>query len=324
MISTYSAPGKVILCGEHAVVYDEPAIAVPFSAVRATVTAIPKAPGAGLIIHARNLGKSFRIRPSDVMSDAAAVHNGLRFATISAVRACGGHLPDLRLDLHSTIPIGGGLGSGAAVSTAVIRAICGVLNHPLGEEPLNALVYAVEKLYHGTPSGVDNTVIVYERPVYFVRSQQPAPIIVGAPLTLIVADSGYPGSTRETVARVRNQLAGDPNRVQPLIAQIGSIVRAARDALAAGDLIRLGTLLSENHMLLRSIGVSTTGLDRLVLAAGKAGAYGAKLSGGGGGGNIIALVAPERATPVMNALHNAGARHVWKTIVKQQTDRSTL
>jgi mevalonate kinase len=180
---------------------------------------------------------------------------------------------------------------------------------------LNPLVYEVEKVYHGTPSGVDNTVIVYERPVWFVLVQPPQPLMIGTSVMLLVADSGVPGSTRETVAHVRQQYDSDQSRVQPLIEHIGSLVTQARMALETGDQPGLGAVFNANHATLQALGVSSPLLDRLTHAAVNAGALGAKLSGGGRGGNIIALVDAATSDQVSSALAQAGAAHVWQTTI---------
>ena len=111
--------------------------------------------------------------------------------------------PDVTITIRSDIPIASGLGSGAAVSTALARALCAHSGAPLDEAALNGLIYEVEKIHHGTPSGIDNTVIVYERPVYFVRGQPIEQLTIGAPFTLLIGDTGKSASTRAAVAGVR-------------------------------------------------------------------------------------------------------------------------
>ncbi len=314
------APAKIILCGEHAVVYGQPAIAVPFSALGAIVNAEPNVHGGGLVIDAQDIRQTFTLTPPAKTSEQITTPNGLIYAAELTLRVLDLPVPDLILHIRSDIPIGGGMGSGAAVTTALIDELSRMLGKPLDRELLNTLVYDVEKMYHGTPSGVDNTVIVFNQPVYFVRDQSPQPIAVGdaadSPMTLLVADSGLPGSTRETVAHVRRQYEVDPNRVQPLLKQIGVLVDQARSALAAGDWQALGTALNEDHALLQALGVSTAQLDRLTQAARAAGAFGSKLSGGGGGGNVIAVVAADAVQRLTVALREAGAVQVWQTVIK--------
>jgi mevalonate kinase len=219
--------------------------------------------------------------------------------------------PDLSIEIRSSIPIGSGFGSGAAVTAALMRSLSAMLGHPLEGAELNELVFEVEKMHHDTPSGIDNTVVVFGAPVYFVRGQPPEPFHVGRPLHFLVSDSGVSASTRETVGDVRRLLDAEPGRYGPHIEEIGALVRQARACLEEGDAASLGALMVRDHGLLRELTVSSELLDGLVEAALEAGALGAKLSGGGRGGNVIALVAPEQAGQVAAALRASGAERLW-------------
>src|SRR5690606_29176624 len=119
------------------------------------------------------------------------------------LRALDAAPPSATIRIRSDIPIASGLGSGAAVSTALARALCALLERELDDAALNTLIYEVEKIHHGTPSGIDNTVIVYERPIYFMRGKPIQPVTIGAPFTLLIGDTGKSASTREAVAGVR-------------------------------------------------------------------------------------------------------------------------
>jgi mevalonate kinase len=305
------APGKVILFGEHAVVYGRPALAVPISQVAAHAEVESGAPDSGFIIEAADLARRFALAEApDGDPLAAAVRLALAHLGLGA--------PDWRLTVHSTIPIASGLGSGAAVSAAIMRALACAAGQELLPETLSALVYEVEGLYHGTPSGVDNTVIAHGRPVYFVRGRAPRVFPIGRPFRLAIADSGISSPTKVTVGDVRLGWQRAPERFEKLFDDIGQIVEAARAAIASGEPERLGPLMDANHARLVEMGVSCPPLDRLVAAARAAGAGGAKLSGGGRGGNMIALVSAETAGPVAEALHTAGAMRVIVTPVGER------
>jgi len=311
---TSRAPAKIILCGEHAVVYGQPALAVPFGALTADVTASAGIPGSGLAIIAHDINQSIRLAPEE--------RNGLAYAAQLILRELDKPIPDMILEVRSSIPIGGGLGSGAAVTAALMRELAAWFGHTFSAETLNSLVYQVETIYHGTPSGIDNTVIVYERPVYFVRGTAPITLSIQTALTLLVADSGLSGSTREAVADVHRQFDADPAHIQSMLTQIGKLVDMVRTGLEHGDMsvTDLGQLLNDNHAILRELGVSSPELEQLVSAARNAGALGAKLSGGGRGGNIIALVTSTTAEHVANALQRAGAAHIWQTELEPISD----
>ncbi len=303
-----SAPGKVILFGEHAVVYGKPAIAVPVTEVQVIVTAEPAPLGSGLTLVASNLEKSIRLSkaPRDEPLAAAARLTLARLAVSE---------PDATLIISSTIPIASGLGSGTAVSTALIRALASFLGHTLETWAVSALAFEIEKIHHGTPSGIDNTVVAYEQPVYFVREQPIQRLNVDTPFTLLVGDTGMRSSTKKTVGRVRRGWKRDPARYDALFDQIGDIVDQARQAIETGDVNALGSMMDDNHERLIKLGVSSPELDTLVEAARFAGAMGAKLSGAGRGGNMIALVEDDVAEEVTEALLEAGAKQVIGTTV---------
>ena len=242
---------------------------------------------------------------------AALVHNLLFAWQIDP-------FPDLNIRVSSTIPVASGLGSGAAVSVALIRALAAALERPLTEEQVSAYAFEIERLYHGTPSGIDNTVVTYARPVYFTQGQPIQVLPVREPFTIIIGDTGIPAPTRESVAAVRQLWQADPTMVGALFDGIGLIARMAREALETGMWRHLGPLMNENHSLLRQLTVSSPELDRLVDAACQTGALGAKLSGGGRGGNMIALAPSSGPQAVAHAMLGAGASRVIITEVSSQ------
>jgi mevalonate kinase len=189
----------------------------------------------------------------------------------------------------------------------VIRAFAGFLGHPLADEQISSIAYEVEKIHHGTPSGIDNTVITYERPVFFIKGQPVEVFQVAKPFTIVIGDTGIPAPTKESVGDVRKAHQADQARYERFFAAAGSIARTARQAIEGGHPEWLGPLMNENHDLLQKMGVSSPELDRLVEVAQQAGAAGTKLSGGGRGGNMIALVENNRATVIEKALLDAGA-----------------
>ncbi len=307
-MTSVSAPGKIILFGEHAVVYGRPALAVPVTDVQATASVRPGA-GPGVWLEAPAIGLR-----SD-LSRLAADHP-LAAAVRGVFSALGVESPpDCVIRVESSIPVASGLGSGAAVSVAVIRALSAYLGQPLADERVSALAYEVEKLHHGTPSGIDNTVIAYAQPVYFVRGRPIERLRVGAPFTLVIGDTGLPAPTKESVGDVRRLWQSDPSRWEEVFDRIGDIARRARQLIENGEWRPLGALMDANHALLRQLTVSGPELDRLVAAAHRSGALGAKLSGGGRGGNMIALVERENAPAVAEALLSAGAKQTIITKV---------
>lgn len=308
-LASASACGKVILFGEHAVVYRRPALAVPLTQVQATATIEPGE--AGITIDAPDLNQTVSLDRASPASPLAAI-----------VRLTLGHLqlrPDtlrLNITINSTIPIASGLGSGAAVSTAIVRALAQWSNTTLDEATVSALVFEVEKLHHGTPSGIDNTVIAYQQSVYFVRDEPIQLFNVATPFTVVIGNTGVAGSTKVAVSDVRKGWEADRAQYKAWFDQIGAIVQQARAAIESGAIDQLGPLLDQNQALLRNIHVSGLELERLIAAAKDAGAAGAKLVGGGRGGNMIALVNDQNVEAVTAALKGAGAVSVIITEIK--------
>ena len=305
-----SAPAKIILLGEHAVVYGQPAIAMPVSKLRATAHASVSDFGTGLSIEASDLGITSQI--SLERQDRQDPMSAVALLVLEELKL---PLPDLKIRVQSDIPLASGLGSGAAISTAVARVLSSALDRKLEDEALNRIVYAVEKIHHGTPSGVDNTVIVYERPVYFVRGGALDFLPVQGSFHFLIAHTGISSSTRSVVEDVNRLYKTDPNHYGSVFESIGELVEQALLALQNDDAVELGALMSKNHLYLQQLTVSSPELDRLVQAALDAGALGAKLSGGGRGGNMIALVSQDKLALVKDALVRAGAIHVFDTIL---------
>ena len=304
-----SAPGKLILFGEHAVVYGRPALAVPVTQVHAVVR-VSGSSRAGIWIDAPNIDLHAELTtlPTDHPL-AAVVHNLLFNLRIDP-------FPSINLKINSTIPVASGLGSGAAVSVALIRALSTYIGHPLSDEQVNELAFEIEKLHHGTPSGIDNTVITYARPVYFVKGRPLETFKVREPFFIVIGDTGVAAPTKESVGDVRKMWLGDKSRWESVFSRVGEIANRARITIERGQTKELGELMDQNHALLQEMTVSSPELDKLVHAARTAGALGAKLSGGGRGGNMIALVNPETAETVGKSLIESGARRIIITKVE--------
>lgn len=303
------APGKTILCGEHAVVYGQPAIAIPVTQVqaRAVVTANPRGAANQIHIIAPD------IQLDDYLENLAESHPIKRLFTSLRHSLNLSHFPAFDLRITSTIPIAGGMGSGAAVSVAVLRAVSQFLGHPMNNEQISSLTFEVEKSYHGTPSGIDNTVITYARPIFFIRGQPFETLHAIHPLTFLIADSGVRSETATVVGDVRQAWKKNPEHYEALFHAIGTLTVQVRRRLERGPTEEIGGFLTANHQLLQELGVSSPELDRLVNAALAAGAQGAKLTGAGRGGNILALVGEDKMASVSQALRDAGAVNLYQT-----------
>jgi mevalonate kinase len=304
-----TACSKLILFGEHAVVYGRPALAVPLLQLRARAEVLPSYKP-GILLRAPDLDRV--ITSADTPDDPLVRITRL---TLEALGTAG----DFEITLTSDLPVASGMGSGAAISTAIVRGLAAFLGKTLAPAEISALVYETEKLYHGTPSGVDNTVIAYEQPVRFVRRQtagpEITPFVIAQPFTLAVANTGIASPTRITVGDVRRGWERDPAHYEAIFDGIGVLVERAQDALARGENEQLGELMTRNQRHLEMLGVSSREIEFLVAAGVRAGAGGGKLSGGGRGGNVIFYVEPDRAKTIQRALLDAGAVNVILTTV---------
>lgn len=305
-----SACAKVILCGEHAVVYGRPAIALPLPRLRTRAMVAPLPDDAAR--------RSFHISAPDIRAEYDIMHEPNRpLAVLSRLTfdALGRSPAEATLSIASDIPPASHLGSSASVAVASARAIAAFCGQELSPDVASMLAFEAEKIYHGSPSGIDNTVVAYEQPVWFERGAGPDAgatlLTIAQSPVFVIADTGITTPTRIPVGDVRTGWEADPARYERLFDRIAATVTAARIALLAGDWPSLGAQLDANHVLLQQIGVSSPELDSLCNVARMSGALGAKLSGGGRGGNMIALAADEAsAVQLRAALRAAGAARV--------------
>jgi mevalonate kinase len=269
-VSRGSGHGKLILCGEHAVVYGHPALA--FAVDRGTTVEVAPRTGPTRIT---------ADHPDDRLADAVA----------RVVPASG-----LDVSIRTDLPVGRGMGSSAALAVALVRALA---DGDLSADAAIERAMPVERAFHGNPSGLDVAVAAHGGMMRYLRGPPREIAPLKAPRwTVVVLDSGAAGNTAALVAGV----AARRPAVDRALDRIGALVREAEAALE--DVPALGALLDENHALLAEIGVSTPTLDALVALARRAGAAGAKLAGAGGGGVVLALVADP--APVLAAAGRAG------------------
>ncbi len=288
-MNTAFASGKIILLGEHAAVYGRPAIAAALD--RGAVARVTPARA---------------VRPSVVArgADGAPIDSGGAFdraleALLDAARSDGAL--DVEVDLE--IAPGGGLGSSAAMGLAIARA----LDPFATDADLYARTMAWERVFHGSPSGIDVAASLLGGCVRFQRGEPARRLSLSTPLLFCVGHSGTIAMTSTMVERVARARAADPSGVDAAFDTLASAAENAEHALVHGDRARLGRILGDAHALLAWLGVSTPALDRMCQLADHAGARGAKLTGAGGGGAVIALVdGTTDAERVLAAWRDAG------------------
>jgi mevalonate kinase len=296
------ANGKVILLGEHAVVYGVPALAAGIEK-GARATAVPAQ-------HARlRLGA----REVDGHDDSDL---GRAFAALLDSVGCAPHAVEVELEL----PAGAGLGASAALGVAIARALFEAASEQVSVERVLAAAGAWESVFHGNPSGIDAAAAAHAGCLLYSRVGGARALPVGRALELVVALAGPPASTREMVEGVARLRERRPELVDKTMAGIGALVQNGKASIETGDLIGLGRLMDLNQMLLSGLFLSTEGIERACGVARAAGALGAKLTGSGGGGAVIALVDREPSA-VLEALREAGLE-CFATTVRATRERA--
>ncbi|MFZ5518412.1 MAG: mevalonate kinase [Candidatus Zhuqueibacterota bacterium] len=313
MISTCAtAAAKLILFGEHAVVYDQPAIAIPLLDVRASAAISIDLSSATPVIEAKDLRMTLPITEARQPS----LQHIVNAIELFEARAMPLPATGWRLTVWSKIPFSRGLGSSAAISIAILRALSASQKIHFSSEQFIELSFELEKFHHGTPSGLDNTVIAVERPIIF-RKGQPPQNIEPKSFTFVVGDTGVGKKTSDVVSFVAANYHSNPGHAGKIFSEIGAIALAGRECLEQGKLKKLGELMTKNQDLLSELEVSSPELDTLIGAAKNAGALGAKLCGAGKGGCMVALTEDTKsAETVSRALLQAGALKTFITRLK--------
>ncbi|MCI4371798.1 MAG: mevalonate kinase [Thermoplasmata archaeon] len=289
-----SAPGKLILFGEHAVVFGEPALSTAIN-LRAEVYARPH---------------------SEWIADGASLKEP-RYRYVQAAVGKAGVAGPLWLEIRSMVPSGAGLGSSAAVTVATLGALHS-FSGPLDPPTIAREAFEVEHEVQGRASPIDTStasagggILVLREPRdgllwsierdrrrwFLHRTSLP-------PLDFVIGNTGISAATGPLVAAVKERVDRDPKAAE-LVREIGRITLDGVRALQARDLVAAGKLMDRNHAILTQLGVGHPMLDRLVNAARKA-SYGAKLTGAGGGGSMVAL--SDRPEVTAEAIRSAGGK----------------
>ena len=214
----------------------------------------------------------------------------------------------IRCQIDSAIPEKRGMGSSAAISIAAIRAVFDYYQADLPHDILEILVNRAEMIAHMNPSGLDAKTCLSDRPIRFIKNVGFTELEMDLSAYLVIADTGMYGHTREAIQVVQSK----GKDALPFLHALGELTQQAEEAIRRKDAEGLGQILSQAHLHLTEIGVSSPEADSLVEAALSHGALGAKMSGGGLGGCIIALVANlDQAQELVKRLEEKGAVQTW-------------
>ena len=279
------AHSKIILIGEHAVVYGYPAISLPLLEVEVTCRVVPAA-------------TPWCLFEEDTLS--MAVYASLEYLNIKDAY--------IRCQIDSAIPEKRGMGSSAAISIAAIRAVFDYYQAELPRDVLEILVNRAEMIAHMNPSGLDAKTCLSDQPIRFIKNVGFEELAMDLSAYLVIADTGVYGHTREAIQVVESK----GKEALPFLYALGELTQQAEEAIKARDAVMLGEILTKAHGNLKEIGVSSLEADALVETALQHGALGAKMSGGGLGGCIIALVADyHQAQDLAERLEEKGAVQTW-------------
>ncbi len=337
-----TACGKLILLGEHSVVYGEPALALPLLPLRLSVVlSDPSADGWRTVAEASGaddpapfaaeaptqpiiadgeatqrmlpaVGSTLDREPNppltiDLEDDAPEdAHAAVSRALGTAARALGLAVP---LPLRIAVRTGGlrsGMGTSAALGVAMARALLLWHGRELAESAVVSAAEAVERLFHGTPSGIDHTVSALEQPLWFVKGQTPEPLPQLPPLTLVLLPRQSAQATSAIVGGVRDRLAQNPMLIRT-VAEMGRYARLGREAWADGDLTGLAQAMTAQQESLDRLGVVNDDDHVGISAALDAGARAAKITGAGWGGTLLALVDSAESGEAVRAAWGEGA-----------------
>lgn len=294
---------KIILMGEHSVVYGQPAIALPLPSVQLSVTLSSRQDNQR-IIKSHYYHGSLENLPSSMIGIKKLID------TLSA--RFNDQETGWDLKIESQLPAERGMGSSAASAIAIIRAFFDYYDEPLDRTLLLQLADVEEQITHRSPSGLDAATVSSDKPLFYVKGRIGVPIEMNLDASLVIADTGKKGATKEAILAVKDELKNNNEKAEEHIKHLGELVNQTKDYLAQNDIVKLGDALNFAQTDLAALNVSDPSLDHLIHVARDNGALGAKLTGGGRGGCMIALMQTAMgARRLASILKENGAHDIW-------------
>jgi hydroxymethylglutaryl-CoA reductase len=300
--------GKVILLGEHSVVYGRHAIAVP---VPQTIRVKVEDCKEGVTLMIPSWGIEYQL-DKDVEQRQSFEKPAGRILERLNLTSTG-----MRIEVFPDIPRGMGLGGSAAIAVAIIRGLNNHFNLGLSNEEVNSMAFESEKIAHGNPSGIDNTMATFGKPLIYRPGEPPLVerLNINKSFSMVVGFTRHEGVTAKTVRNVREGWKQNTAMYEKIFDDIDELVLKSVTAIQNNDFIVLGQMMNFCQGLLNALQVSTPELERLIDLARESGALGAKLTGGGGGGAMVALVNDE--SEVEEAIESEGFETLSFTVSKQ-------
>lgn len=304
------AMGKIILVGEHSVVYFKPAIAIPFSGV--SIEAVISE-NDEIVLDTLNYQGLLSLAPKSLEGPKDLVEKILKDLDTEEKFA---------IKINSSIPQERGMGSSAAVAAALTRAIYKYFDKELSDEDLLAYVNFSETIVHGNPSGIDSAIVVYEKPLYFIKGEDIVNYNYSLDAYLIVADTGELGNTKFAVSKVKEYIDENSDRGNFILSELENIVNNTKESLSNNNVDDVAYNMNQAQAYLSELGVSNESIERLVSTAIDNNALAAKLTGGGLGGCVICLVKDYAdAIKVQSELEKNGAKGTWLMNMKNSEVR---
>lgn len=286
MIKT-SAPGKLLLLGDYAVVYGHPCI----------VTAVDKR----LYVEAKIIEAQ-----EDVINTPQVKESRFVLETIAYMKEQFNLSASIQINTKGDFSHQVGLGSSSAVTVATVEAINQLFKLHLTKKDIFTISYKVNLLIQGVGSGFDIAAATYGKTIRYVKGGEELSELSLQSLPLIVGYSGIKADTPYYIRKVAEAFKQRQSELNELFASMHSLVDEATIALQKSDFQTVGNCFNSGHTILQKLGVSIPKLDSMVKAALNAGAWGAKLSGAGGGDCMIALVPPDKTQKVTDAIKRVG------------------
>lgn len=302
LIGTGSSGAKLILIGEHAVVYKNPAIAVPFNGVNTTIS----------IFESKDEISIDCMYHKGYLKDGSQIIFGLEKLVFHILELFEVEPFGLHIKIDSNIISQRGLGSSASVSVAMVRALFNAFGKELTDDRLIELAMYAEKIHHTNPSGLDVYTLVYQKPIWYVKGEGFKIIDINFDGTIMILDSGMMSQTRIAVEHVAKLYENNNFEVKQSFDILKELTISALKSLEENDVLKLGNIMDHAQIQLEKIEVSNDTINNLIYNIKKFDVLGAKLTGGGMGGCVIALIdSVENAKKIKRKLIKIGLSHVW-------------